>query len=106
MGIVSYMMDNYGSKLYDMITIKNFIYTELSKYIAPDDRIMTYKKINNSDIDFVILHSDESITPIVISQHNTASIPKIYHSFHENYQHRIRRYIKTTPLQREQGDFE
>ena len=97
-GLVSYMTKNYGSKLYDEKSIKNFICIELLQHIASDDVLMTYKKINNSAIDFVISHSDGTLTPIMVSDKNTTTVPKIYNNFSEYYGHRIRRYIKATPL--------
>jgi len=98
MGIMSYMTHHYWSKIHNIITIKNFIGNEIYKYISDTDQCMTYQKINNSTIDFIILHEDNSITPIVITESNTKKAPKVLKSFHEHYGHRIRRYIKTTPL--------
>lgn len=59
---------------------------------------MTYKKVNNSSIDFVIVHADGSLTPIMVSEKNTTTTPKIYANFFDLYGDRIRRCIKTTPL--------
>lgn len=78
MGIISYMTRHYGSKLYDLTCIKNFVASEITTYLPAGDRLMTYKKINNSAIDFVIYHADGSITPIVVSDKNTSNVPKIY----------------------------
>jgi len=97
-GLVSYMTKNYSSKLHDLKIIKNFIITELLKHLPSGDRLMTYKKINNSSIDTIIFHSDGTLTPIVVSEKNTSTVPKIYAGFHQLYGDRIRKYIKTTPL--------
>ena len=67
---------------------------------------MTYKKINNSSIDFVILHSDGILTPVVVSEKNTSTVPKIYNGFAQLYGDRIRRYIKTTPLLAQRSQFD
>ena len=88
------MTKNYGSKLYDEKSIKNFICIELLQHIASDDVLMTYKKINNSAIDFVISHSDGTLTPIMVSDKNTTTVPKIYNNFSEYYGHRIRRFVE------------
>ncbi len=98
MGMMSYMTHHYGSKLHNIVSIKNFVCNEIMKYITDGDQCMTYKKINNSLIDFIILHKDNTITPIIVSESNTNKAPKVYQGFHAQYGHRIRRYIKTTPL--------
>ena len=99
------MTHHYGSKLHNIITIKNFIGNEIYKYISDTDQCMTYQKINNSTIDFIILHEDNSITPVVITESNTNKAPKVLKSFHEHYGNRIRRYIKTTPLYAERTSY-
>lgn len=101
MGIMSYMTHHYGSKIHNITTIKNFIGNEIYKYISDTDQCMTYQKINNSAIDFIIVHEDNTITPIVITESNTNKPPKVLKWFHQHYGHRIRRYIKTTPLHAE-----
>jgi hypothetical protein len=77
MGIMSYMTHHYGSKIHNITTIKNFIGNEIYKYISDTDQCMTYQKINNSAIDFIILHDDDTITPIVITESNTNKPPKV-----------------------------
>lgn len=98
MGIISYMTNNFWSKLHDIRSIKNFIANEIIKHLSQWDRLMTYKKVNNSSIDFVIVHADGSLTPIMVSEKNTTTTPKIYANFFDLYGDRIRRCIKTTPL--------
>lgn len=99
------MTKNFGSKLYDFIVIKNFVAQEIIKYLPYGDRLMTYKKINNSSIDFIIVHADGTLTPISVSEKNTSTIPKVYNGFRELYGDRIRSYIKTTPLLAQRGQF-
>jgi uncharacterized protein len=98
MGIMSYMTHHYWSKLHNIISIRNFIGNEIIKYISDDDQCMTYQKVNNSSIDFIIVHNDNTITPIIISEKNTDKAPKVFKWFHDQYWSRIRKYIKTTPL--------
>lgn len=103
--LLTYMTKNFGSKLYDFIVIKNFVAQEIIKYLPYGDRLMTYKKINNSSIDFIIVHADGTLTPISVSEKNTSTIPKVYNGFRELYGDRIRSYIKTTPLLAQRGQF-
>jgi DNA-binding sugar fermentation-stimulating protein len=91
--------------LHEIKSIKNFIANEIIKHLAPDEQLMTYKKVNNSSIDFVIVHADSTLTPIMVSERNTSTAPKIYASFFEHYGHRIRRCIKTTPLLLHKGSY-
>lgn len=98
MGIFSYMTWNFGSKLHNIIAIKNFVYNEITKSISPHEEPYTYQKINNSRIDFIIEHEDSMITVIFVSDSNTNKPPKVFKGFHEKYGHRVKRYIKTTPL--------
>ena len=67
---------------------------------------MTYKKINNSTIDFVIVHQDNTLTPVIVSERNSLYLPKIYSGFHKEYGHRVRRYIKAIPLSVSVSSFE
>jgi predicted AAA+ superfamily ATPase len=101
MGIKSYMTQHFWSKLHDTISIKNFVHSEIAKTIPQEDICMTYQKINNSSIDFIIVHNDKTITPIVVSDSNTNKPPKVLKSFHTHYGDRVRKYIKTTPLHAE-----
>ena len=105
MGIMSYMTQNYGSKIHNITIIKNFIGNEICKYITETDICMTYKKINNSIVDFVIFHADNTITPIIVTESNTNKAPKVLKWFDTQYGHRIRRYIKTTPLYAERTTY-
>jgi hypothetical protein len=98
MGIMSYMTHHYWSKLHSITSIKNFIGNEIIKYIPDSDKFLTYKKINNSNIDFIIIHDDDTITAIIVSESNTDKVPKVFKWFHEQYWLRVRKYIKTTPL--------
>jgi len=79
-----------------MTSIKTFIYNEIIKHIDHKDTIQSYQKINMSSIDFLIIHDDGTITPIIVSERNSPAIPKIYHSFAEKYGDKVRRYVKTT----------
>lgn len=98
MGIKNYGTQNFWSQLYNLVSIKNFIYGEISKSLQEGEICMTYQKINNSTIDFIIIHEDDSITPIIVSDSNTNTPPKVLRWFHQQYGHRVRSYIKTTPL--------
>lgn len=95
-GLISYMSKNFGSKIHDITSIKTFIYNEIIKHINPQDNLYSYQKVNMSSIDFVIIHADETITPIIVSERNSPATPKIYHSFADKYGYKVRRYIKTT----------
>lgn len=106
MGIKSYMTQNFWSKLHDSISIKNFIYSEIRKYIEQNEQCMTYQKINNSTIDFIIEHADKTYTVIVVSDSNSNKPPKIFKSFHENYWNKVRKYIKTTPLHAQRTNYQ
>jgi predicted AAA+ superfamily ATPase len=77
MGIMSYMTHHYGSKLHNLTSIKNFVANEIIKYIPDTDRCMTYQKVNNSTIDFIILHGDNTITTIIVSESNSDKPPKV-----------------------------
>ncbi len=98
MGIKSYMTQHFWSKLHDNINMKIFVYSEITKVLPKEDICMTYQKINNSSIDFIIVHSDNSLTPIIVSDSNTDKPPKVLKGFHEQYGDRVRKYIKTTSL--------
>ncbi len=98
MGIFSYMTGNFWSKLHNIIAIKNFIYNEIAKNITHKEHCYTYQKINNSRIDFIVEHEDKTLSVIFVSDSNTEKPPKVFKWFHERYGHRIRKYIKTTPL--------
>ena len=98
MGIKSYMTQHFWSKLHDTLSIKNFVYSEITKTIPQEDICMTYQKVNNSSIDFIIVHKDKTITPIVVSDSNTDKLPKVFKWFHVQYGHLVRHYIKTTSL--------
>lgn len=67
---------------------------------------MTYQKINNSTIDFIIEHTDKTYTVIVVSDSNSNKPPKIFKSFHENYGDKVRKYIKTTPLHAQRTSYQ
>lgn len=95
-GLISYMGKNFWSKIHDMTSIKTFVYNEVLKHMDQTDKLHSYQKVNMSSIDFLIIHADESITPIIVSERNSPAIPKIYHSFADKYGSRVRRYVKTT----------
>ena len=98
MGIFSYMTGNFGSKLHNIVAIKNFVYNEIVKNLWEHEQCFTYQKINNSKIDFIIQHEDGTLTPIIVSESNTNKPAKIFKWFHKVYGDRVRQYIKTTPL--------
>ena len=104
MGIFSYMTGHFGSKIHNIIAIKNFVYNEITKDLPNGAACLTYQKINNSKIDFIIRHEDDTITPVFVSESNTNKPPKIFKGFHEKYGHRVRKYIKTTPLLAQKGE--
>lgn len=98
MGIFSYMTESFWSKLQNIIAIRNFIYNEIVKWISENDKCMTYQKTNNSRIDFIIEHADGMLSVVFVSDSNSIKPPKIFKGFHNKYGHRVKRYIKTTPL--------
>lgn len=58
---------------------------------------MTYKKVNLSEIDFVVVRADGSIIPVSISEKDTPYPPKIVTSFLEMYGYRVHHRIKLCP---------
>ena len=106
MGIFSYITGNFWSKRHNLPAIKTFVYNEITKILPDNEECMTYQKTNNSRVDFVIRHHDDTLTVIVVAPNNTISLPKVLKWFHRRYGNRVRKYIKTTPLKVYQGDFE
>ena len=58
---------------------------------------MTYKKINLSEIDFILTRADGTLIPISISEKDTVHTPKISASFMEMYGYRVKHRIKLCP---------
>ncbi|MBP6911462.1 hypothetical protein KBC03_07895, partial [Patescibacteria group bacterium] len=65
------------------------------KNISPEQNIFTYKKINGSEIDFLITDPHTNI-PIVIGDKNTDSVPKVFAGFDGIYGEHTPYYIKTS----------
>lgn len=59
------------------------------------DEIKIYRKLNNSEIDFIYQYTSGEILPIEIKSENETTIPKIFYSFDEKYP-KTKKYIKTT----------
>lgn len=59
------------------------------------DEIKIYRKLNNSEIDFLYQYVSGEILPIEIKSGNETTIPKIFYSFDEEYP-KTKTYIKTT----------
>ncbi len=74
------------------------MYLELRNALSSGDTIMTYQRTNGSMIDFVIVHADQTLTVIDVSMTDSVAIPKSFHAFHVTYGHRVRQYVKSTPL--------
>lgn len=59
------------------------------------DEIKIYRKLNNSEIDFIYQYTSGEIIPIEIKSGNETNIPKIFYSFDQEYP-KTNKYIKTT----------
>lgn len=95
--LVSFLTDSYSLKVKTPTSLANFIFQELLINKRPDDQIMTYKKINLSEIEFIVIRSDGEIIPISISQKDSVHPPKIINWFMSMYGHRVRHWIKLCP---------
>jgi predicted AAA+ superfamily ATPase len=106
MGLISACTHIYTPQLHNHTLTRNFVYLEL-RYVLPDgDTIMTYKRTNGSVIDFVIVHTDETLTVIAVCMTDSICVPKAFHAFHITYGHRVRQYIKTTHLTYHRGIYQ
>ena len=88
------------TKNYDLASdgrgIENNVFLELLKNKQHRyDEIKTYRKTNNSEIDFIYQYISGKNLPIEIKSGNGTTIPKIFYSFANEYP-QTSMYIKTT----------
>jgi predicted AAA+ superfamily ATPase len=94
-GLMTFLTKNYDLAN-DGRGIENTTFLELLKNKKyPHDEIKTYKKLNNSEIDFIYHYTSGDILPIEIKSGNETTIPKIFYSFNTEYPE-TKGYIKTT----------
>lgn len=96
-GLVSFLTDSYSLKVKTPTSLANFVFQELLINKQPTDQVMTYKKINLSEIDFILVRGDGAIVPISISEKDTPHPPKIVTSFLQMYGDRVTHRIKLCP---------
>lgn len=65
MGIKNYLHNMFRRRSHDHRTMMYMTLQEVYKNMPEDAEILTYKKVNGSEIDFVIQHQGK-LTPIVI----------------------------------------
>lgn len=97
-GIVSMLTNTFALKIKTHTAISNFVFQELLINKSQGDVIFTYKKINMSEIDFIIQRADGSLVPVSISHTNSAHPPKMLRWFLELYGDRVSHWIKLCPL--------
>ena len=85
----------FRRRSHDQRTMMYMVVQEIYKNLPHDAEILTYKKINGSEIDFIIKHKNK-LTPIVIGERNTASLPKVYEGFIKQYGKQTKKLYKTS----------
>lgn len=93
-GLVTFITRNFDLA-HEGRWIENNVFLELlknKKYSS--DEIKTYKKLNNSEIDFIYQYSTGEILPIEIKSGKETKTPKIFYSFDTEYP-QVKKYIKT-----------
>jgi predicted AAA+ superfamily ATPase len=95
LGLMTFLTKNYDLAN-DGRGIENSVFLELLKNKShTHDEIKTYKKLNNSEIDFIYHFSSGTLLPIEIKAGNETTIPKIFYSFASEYP-QTKKFIKTT----------
>lgn len=95
MGIKNYLSNNFSPALHDPNVMRYVTLQEIEKNMKPDQWLLTYKKINGSEIDFLITDSKKNI-PVFVGDKNTDSVPKVFSGFHTLYGAHTPEYIKTS----------
>ena len=93
--LMTFLTKNYNLAN-DGRAIENSTFLEMiknKKHIHDDIKI--YRKVNNSEIDFIYQYATWEILPIEIKSGNETTIPKIFYSFDQEYP-KTKAYIKTT----------
>lgn len=85
-GLLSYITNNFSSKITNDLYVKTCIYNELRRIIPSDARIYSYKKINGSAIDFLV-HYVDHIVPVQLHKNNRKTVPKFLSSYIHTNQH-------------------
>jgi predicted AAA+ superfamily ATPase len=94
-GLMTFLTKNYDLAN-DGRGIENNTFLELLKNKTyAYDEIKIYKKLNNSEIDFIYRYTSGELLPIEIKAGEGITIPKIFYSFDAEYPE-TKRYIKTT----------
>lgn len=105
MGIKNYFHDMFSRNPHDYRTMIYMSLQEIYKSLAPQDTIMTYKKINWSQIELIVEHN-KKLYPIVIWERNTSSLPKVYEWFVKRYNKKIWALYKTSSSTNATGSYE
>lgn len=95
MGIKNYLNNTFSVSVHDPRIMSYVALQEIEKNTNPLHHIFTYKKINGSEIDFLITDTATNI-PVVIGDKNTDSVPKVFAGFEELYGKHTPEYIKTS----------
>lgn len=96
--LISYLTGTYTSRIKQSHGISNYVFQELLINKRPEDEILTYKKINMSEVDFILKSPDGSLLPITISLRNSPHPPKTMGAFISKYGEKTRGRIKVTPF--------
>ena len=92
---MTFLTKNYNL-VHDGRGIENNVFLELLKNKKHfHDEIKTYRKLNNSEIDFIYQYVSGEILPIETKSGNRVTIPKTFYSFAKEYSETTT-YIKTT----------
>lgn len=94
-GIYNFVLNNFEDFYLDWSLVEQFVFLQLRYNLDITDEIYFYRKINWSEIDF-ILEKWWKLIPIEVKLGNKVKIPKIFVSFAERYGDKVKYFVKTT----------
>lgn len=93
-GIYNFLVNNFDVEL-DGKFVEQFVFNQLKFNLWFFDELYFYRKLNESEIDFIYKNQD-GLIPIEVKSDNSDNIPKIFKSFCEKYKKDINFFVKTS----------
>jgi len=93
--IYNFLENNFSSVELDGKYIEQFVFSQLKYNLWFFDKLFFYRKLNESEIDF-IYENENWIIPIEVKSWNSDNIPKIFNSFCKVYKEKISYFVKTS----------
>ncbi len=95
MWIKNYLHNMFRRRSHDHRTMMYMTMQELYKNLPHEAEIMAYKKVNWSEIDFIISYK-KNITPIVVWERDSTALPKVFEWFIKQYWNNVKQLFKTS----------